>query len=30
MDYDKLVRPGPPEFYVTTRGESDFANLYFG
>jgi RNAse (barnase) inhibitor barstar len=28
MDYDKLVKPGPPEFYVTSRGESDFANLY--
>jgi hypothetical protein len=28
MDYDKLVRPGPSQFYATTRGESDFANLY--
>jgi hypothetical protein len=28
MDYDQLVRPGPPQFYVTTRSESDFANLY--
>jgi hypothetical protein len=28
MDYDQLLRPGPPQFYLTTRGESDFANLY--
>lgn len=27
MDYDKLVRPGPPEFYVTTTGESGFEGL---
>jgi hypothetical protein len=28
MDYDRLVRPGPPEFYVITLGESGFATLY--
>jgi Barstar (barnase inhibitor) len=28
MDYDKLVRPGPPEFYVTTISVRDFDNLH--
>src|SRR5437764_1364598 len=28
MDYERLVRPGPLEFYVTTMNKSDFENLY--